>query len=320
MIAPRIRNRIFVLTAVIAVAFITRSWLLGSSADSGDSLVPIKLSAEFDPFLKQADLIRPLHEKKRPVKPGDWLEGFPEGGQTFGQFAMFHQFKPAHDELKGIDIQPIGEFDATQEKIIKSTAEFMSLYFGTECRVLEPKPFGEIPASAQRMRNETPQVLTTWILDEILMPERRPDALVTIAIVTCDLWPGDLNWVFGQARMTERVAIWSLHRNGDPRPDPSAYRLCLRRTLKTGAHEIGHALGIPHCAPFECCMNGSRSREENDSQSLEFCPECQPKIWWSCGADPVKRSQALHEFCEREGLTKENEFFRREWEVLKKSR
>jgi archaemetzincin len=142
--------------------------------------------------------------------------------------------------------------------------------------------------------------------------------MATIAIVTCDLWPGDLNWVFGQASMKDRVGVWSLYRNGDPRVNEESFRLCLRRTLKTAAHETGHMLGIPHCARWECCMNGSRSREENDRQSLEFCPECQPKIWWSCGADPAKRCQALVEFCEREGLSDEADLFKAEAEALAK--
>ena len=175
----------------------------------------------------------------------------------------------------------------------------------------------EIPENSQRIRNDTPQVLTTWIMNDILKPKRQPDAIATIGLVTCDLWPGNLNWVFGQASIVDRVGVWSLHRNGDPHPGKAAFQICLRRTLKTAVHETGHMLGLPHCAAYECCMNGSRSREENDRQPLEFCPECQPKIWWTCNADPVHRCRSLFEFCEREGLNQEAELFRREWEVLR---
>jgi archaemetzincin len=310
-----VRNRVLLLVAAVGLAFAARLWLLGSHGDVPDAPIALKLTADFDPIVAQAERIRPLHETKRPIQPGDWLERSPEGGQTFAQFVHLHQFKAAHPELTGIDIQPLGEFDQTQQKLVERTAEFMELFFGTKAKILEAKPLGEIPESAQRMRNETPQVLTTWIMDDILMPQRRPDALATIALVTCDLWPGDLNWVFGQARLTERVGLWSLHRNGDPHADQAAFRLCLRRTLKTAVHETGHMLGIPHCAAYECCMNGSRSREENDRQPLEFCPECQPKIWWYCGADPLQRCQALAEFCEREGLVAEAKQFRKEWQA-----
>lgn len=313
------RNRALLLITIIGITFGARQWLLGSATEKPDVPIAMKLPAEFDSIVAQANRIRPLHETKRPNEPGDWMERFPEGGQTCAQFVHAHQFKAAHTKLAGIDIKPLGEFDQTQQKLVERTAEFLEHFFGTKTNILETKPLGKIPETAQRMRNDTPQVLTTWIMDDILMPQRRPEAIATIALVTCDLWPGDLNWVFGQARLTERVGVWSLHRNGDPHAGEAAFRLCLRRTLKTAVHETGHMLGIPHCAAYECCMNGSRSREESDRQPLEFCPECQPKIWWYCGADPIQRVQTLTEFCEREEL-EEAKLFRREWEALKKSR
>ena len=135
-----------------------------------------------------------------------------------------------------------------------------------------------------------------------------------------DLWPGDLNWVFGQASLTDRVGVWSLHRNGDPRSGQAEFRLCLRRTLKTAVHETGHMLGIPHCAAWECCMNGSRNREESDRQPLEFCHECQAKIWWTCNADPLQRAQALFDFCQKWGLDKEAEQFRKERDTLRSNK
>lgn len=315
----RTRTQALLLLGIVGITLVARHWLLGVSADGPEPAIAMKLPAEFDSIVAQANRIHALHETKRPNQPGDWMERFPEGGQTFAQFVYAHQFKAAQTELAGIDIQPLGEFDQTQQKLVERTAEFMEHFFGTKTRILEAKPLGEIPETAQRMRNDTPQVLTTWIMDEVLMPQRRPEAIATIALVTCDLWPGDLNWVFGQARLTDRVGVWSLHRNGDPHASEAAFRLCLRRTLKTAVHETGHMLGIPHCAAYECCMNGSRSREESDRQPLEFCPECQPKIWWYCGADPIQRVQALTEFCEREEL-EEAKLFRREWEALKKSR
>lgn len=287
-----------------------------AEVESATEPAPVKLPASFEPLLAQIELIRPLHEKKRPNQPGDWLERFPEGGQTFGQYVQARGRTPLRDEYQTIYVQPLGEFDETQQRLVKQTAEFMGHFFGMPVTLLEARPLGDIPETARRMRHDEEQILSTWIMNDLLKPQRPEDAVAVIGLVTCDLWPGDLNWVFGQASLIDRVGVWSLHRNGDPRASDAAYRLCLRRTLKTAVHETGHMLGIPHCSAYECCMNGSRSREESDRQPLEFCPECQPKIWWTCGADPVKRTQALAKFATDHGLTGEATFWNRQLKRL----
>jgi len=51
--------------------------------------------------------------------------------------------------------------------------------------------------------------------------------------------------------------------------------------------------GIRHCIAYQCGMNGSNHSAERDLQPLEFCPECQAKLWWTCRLDPLERSRAL---------------------------
>jgi hypothetical protein len=46
-------------------------------------------------------------------------------------------------------------------------------------------------------------------------------------------------------------------------------------------------------------MNGSNHSDERDRQPLEFCPECQAKLWWTCGLDPLERSRALEAVARR---------------------
>ena len=284
--------------------------------DGSATAVEITLPASFEPLLAQIELIRPLHEKKKLNQPGDWLERFPEGGQTFRQYVQARGRTPLKDEYHTIYVQPLGEFDETQQRLVEQTVEFMGHFFGMPVQSLEARPLGDIPETARRMRHDEEQVLSTWIMYDILKPQRADDAVAVIGLVTCDLWPGDLNWVFGQASLRDRVGVWSLHRNGDPHESEAAYRLCLRRTLKTAVHETGHMLGIPHCSAYECCMNGSRSREESDRQPLEFCPECQPKIWWTCGANAVTRTKALAKFATDHGLTDEAVLWNRQTKRL----
>ncbi len=59
------------------------------------------------------------------------------------------------------------------------------------------------------------------------------------------------------------MGVWSIYRNGDPRQGDDAFRLCLRRTIKTATHETGHMFSMYHCTLFECNMCGSNHRVEN---------------------------------------------------------
>ncbi len=267
-----ITSLVFFLAALVFVRFARLHESL--EIDPATEPVPVTLPSEFEPLLTQSNRIRTVHEKKRPIQPGDWLDRFPEGGQTFSQYVQLRNRLPLRDVYQTIYVQPLGDFDETQQRLVAQTTEFIGHFFGMPVQLLETRSLGDIPETARRMRNDEEQVLTTWIINDVLKPQRPKDAVAVIGLVTGDLWSGDLNWVFGAASFTERVGVWSLHRNGDPHRGDDAYRLCLRRTLKTAVHETGHMLGIPHCVAFECCMNGSRSREESDRQPLEFCSEC----------------------------------------------
>jgi archaemetzincin len=52
-------------------------------------------------------------------------------------------------------------------------------------------------------------------------------------------------------------------------------------------------------------MNGSNNLAEKDRRPIEFCPECQQKIWWASGVDPATRDRKLAEFAESHGLDAE---------------
>lgn len=306
-----------------AIAFGASCWYLARvqsvEQEYSAPLYSQSLPPGFESYGKLASAIGSLHEKKRPVQPGDWLEKFPEGGQSFADYVISRDEKPLCDTFSTIYVLPLGDFDETQQRIVVQTAEFLKLYFSTDVKILEASPLEDLPNDVRRTWNDTEQVLATWLNRERLKPKRPDDAIALIGLVTCDLWVEDLNYVFGSASPQDRVGVWSLFRNGDPHQRDDGYRVCLQRTIKTAAHEIGHMLGIPHCRQYECCMNGSRSREESDRRPMECCPECQPKIWWSCGADPVKRSQALAEFTTQTGMLDDAGFFNRQSDRLKSS-
>ncbi len=262
------------------------------------------LPAEFRKLL-------PLHKKLGKPQPGEWLAVHPEPGQTYRQYVDARPVKP--DSRRGvIYIQPLGDFDRTQRKIVNLTAEFLGIYFDLPVKIREEMPLKQIPTKARRVhpRWGDRQILSTYVLDEVLRPNLPKDACVLIALTTSDLWPGEgWNFVFGQASLRERVGVWSIYRNGDPRESDQSFRLCLRRTIKTASHETGHMFSMMHCTLYECNMCGSNHRAESDRRPLALCPHCLAKLCYATRADPQRRFEKLIAFCKENRLEPEREFY-----------
>jgi archaemetzincin len=181
----------------------------------------------------------------------------------------------------------------------------MSRYFNLSVTIRRPISLDSVPERAKRVHalwNVT-QILTTYVLDEVLRPTLPDDAAAYIAFTTSDLWPGrGWNFVFGQASLSERVGVWSLYRQGDPHTGDAEFKRCLFRTLKIATHETGHLFSMQHCTAYACNMCGSNNREESDRNPLHLCCECVAKLCWATGSDPLKRYERLTEFCDENGL------------------
>ncbi|MBN1807612.1 MAG: hypothetical protein JW909_00990 [Planctomycetes bacterium] len=253
----------------------------------------------------------PLHRILGQPKAGDWLAEHEEPGQTFRQYTASSPVVP-DARRNTVYVMPLGDFERPERRILDLAVEFLGLYFACPCRAGTAIPLSEIPESARRVHPAwgDRQVLTTYVLDEILKPRLPGDAVACIAITTADLWPGrGWNFVFGQASIRERVGVWSIYRYGDPAAGEEAFRRCLGRTLKTATHETGHMFSMLHCTAYECNMCGSNSLEEADRQPLWLCPECAAKVCWMAQCDPEERFRNLEEFCRRNGLTEAAEYY-----------
>ncbi|MCA9401967.1 MAG: hypothetical protein KC713_10085, partial [Candidatus Omnitrophica bacterium] len=190
-----------------------------------------------------------LHQTKRPPGPYDWMAMHAEAGQGFEDFIKSHPLVP-DETRKIIYITLLGDFDATQQSIIEQTARFIEVYFQQPVKFAEAIPLSNIPAHARRLHPQTkdPQILSSYVIEEVLIPTLPNDAFCYIAFTSSDLWPGEgWNFVFGQASIEDRVGVWSIYRNGDPKTSEEARKVCLMRTIKTGTHEIGHMFGLHHC-------------------------------------------------------------------------
>ena len=262
--------------------------------------------------------LRPLHKKLGEPQKGDWLESHPEPGQTFDEYLACRPVTP-RGKRRVIYIQPLGEFTETQRKVVTLTAEFMGRYFNVPVKISDDLPLSLIPARARRRHPSwgMKQILTTYVLDEVLKPRLPDDAAAYIAFTTSGLWPGrGWNFVFGQASLRERVGVWSIYRNGDPDESDAAFGLCLLRTMKTATHETGHMFSMRHCTAYECNMCGSNNRAESDRRPIALCPECLAKVCWATGGDVVDRYEKLAEFCEANGLDDAAKFYEKSLKAL----
>lgn len=95
-----------------------------------------------------------------------------------------------------------------------------------------------------------------------------------------------------------------------PGPEPLAgLWLCL--LARTASHELGHCLGIGHCAYYACVMQGTAGMAEDCRQPPYLCPVCLKKLTHAAGeasAPPagfdetvyvVDNYRALAGFCEK---------------------
>jgi archaemetzincin len=265
-------------------------------------------SPEFAALQAAAERIAPLAVPLGKPQPGEWLDKHPEAGQSFAEYRASDPNRPDRRHTT-LYLQPLGTFDANQEKLLGATADLLGRFYGVPVKTRAAIALDRIPAEARRVHPTwgDAQVLAPYVLD-LLQEERPGDAVAVLALTTADLWPGQgWNFVFGQASLQERVGVWSLYRQGDPKAE---FKTCLRRTLKTAVHETGHMLGIRHCTFAECCMNGSNHRAEADARPMWFCVQDEQKVWWSCKVAPAARYRRLAEFAAAHGLDAESRFWR----------
>jgi archaemetzincin len=267
------------------------------------------------PFAK----LLPLHTKLGRPQPGDWLAEHRERGQSYRQYVQSNPVR-AEQGRRTIYIQPLGEFTDDEKKIVDLSAELMGIYYQLPVKFRNKLSLELVPARARRKSSAeaAEQILTGYVLNDL--KGRIPkDGVALIAFTTADLWPGEgWNYVFGQANLSDRVGVWSIHRFGSPEDGDAAFRRCLLRAIKLGTHETGHMFSMQHCTRYQCNMCGSNSLPESDRQPLELCPYCLAKLCYATGADPKKRFEKLIEFYNRHGLKREREFCEKSLERLRK--
>ena len=249
-----------------------------------------------------------------PPSPGDWLAEHEEPGQSFEQFVAERPNRP--DAVRRfIYLQPLGAFDPRHSPDTALLRDYAARFFSLPTKLL-PELSWEGMSITERENPFTHhrQLLTTDILDQ-LRHRLSKDAYCLLGLTMQDLYPrDDWNFVFGQARLRERVGVYSFVRYA---PDfygdaagPNARQLVLKRSLKVMVHEIGHMFGLHHCVQHHCLLNGSNHLAESDARPAHACPVCLRKLHHSIGFDPVKRYRRLLDFYQKHGFAGESAWVR----------
>ena len=132
-----------------------------------------------------------------------------------------------------------------------------------------------LPAPEDTYDGARGQYHSTRILEKLLeIPVNPPDERL-IGILDRDLFIPILTFVFGEAQLEGRAAVFSTKRL-DPRfyglpDDPEAL---LERSVKEALHELGHTFGLYHCRRPDCVMRASTNAQDVDVKPAAFCRTC----------------------------------------------
>ena len=132
------------------------------------------------------ETLAPAHQAG--AAPAGRLAGGTQGG---GPVLLAVRPRPANPRGPGggtIYVQPLGDFDPAQRKVLDRTAEFLGIYFQLPVKVRDDLSLDVIPASARREHPtwHVRQILSTHVLDKFLRPRLPADACAYIALTTSD--------------------------------------------------------------------------------------------------------------------------------------
>jgi archaemetzincin len=131
-----------------------------------------------------------------------------------------------------------------------------------------PLPKGSYMASRQQYK--------AMLFLDMLQSQMR-GSIHALGLVNLDLFVPQLNFIFGSAQFGGNaiVALPRLRQSFYGLPDDDA--LFSQRIEKEVFHELGHMLGLQHCAN-NCVMLFSNSLRDTDNKPSDYCPDCLSRL------------------------------------------
>lgn len=260
------------------------------------------------------DRLAVLDQKLGTPDQSDWLAAHAEPGQSFEKYIAGNPTRPGPTRPY-FYLQPLGNFPTWQLGVIKNLGEYLGYFYGLPVKINPVITDPWYPVELERWTSDgRKQVLTTYILDSVLLPQLPTDAAIFMGITNRDLYTGaNNNFVFGLGTFHQRIAVASMFRFMGEKEDSN---LCLQRIIKTSSHEAGHVLGMWHCTHALCLMNGSNNVEELDKRPFHLCSVCTKKVYWNLQVSFYNRFKNLHKFYTQHGLYSEAEWVSKAQQVL----
>jgi archaemetzincin len=181
-----------------------------------------------------------------------------------------------------IGILSVGKTDS---EVLNRIAENLRMAF-SEAEITVASEALPIPEEAFSRARQ--QYRSDIILNAIRGYAEKDGTTRMLGVADVDIFMPKLNFVFGQAECPGKAALISLFRL---KPEfygrPSNVQVVIDRGTKEAVHEIGHTLGLKHCANPYCVMYFSNSIFETDRKQSLFCNKCYLKTQ-STTAEPGK--------------------------------
>jgi archaemetzincin len=163
-----------------------------------------------------------------------------------------------------IALIPVGEVD---QVLLSMLEEDLPGVFIAEVEV-----YSALPLGPEHFVKERGQYLADGLFDEFSSIVSMA-GIILLGITEADLFSPGMNFVFGIAnRGRALISSFRLRPEFFGRaPNPGVFR---RRVLIEAVHELGHALGLPHCEYPGCVMYFSNWIGDTDRKGPEFCFRC----------------------------------------------
>lgn len=156
-----------------------------------------------------------------------------------------------------------------EEDVLTAIVQGLSRVYRFDVKQLPAMPEPEYAYDPQRGQYSSAHILRQ------LIGKVPVDAVSLLAVTRKDLFIPMLSFVLGQAQLSGPAAVVSLARlRQEFHGLPADRGLASTRAVKEAVHEVGHTVGLTHCADSGCPMSLSNTVRHVDAKGTTLCANC----------------------------------------------